>query len=188
MSSAARRHTHISSGDYLAADNDGSVRHEFIDGALYAMAGASARHNLVRSEIDSILANQAPRSCQVFSAEMKLAIKTSETERFYYPDVFVSCDPNDRDPYVRTSASLVVEILSPTTERIDRTEKFEAYKLIPSVIEYALFSQDAMELELFRRRTNWQREFYQHDMAVRFESLDATMNLSAFYRRVQFDA
>jgi Uma2 family endonuclease len=187
MTTAARKHTHVTAAEYLAAENDGLVRHEFVDGALYAMAGASARHNLIRSEVDGILANLAPSSCQVFSAEMKLLIKTNDAERYYYPDVFVSCDPSDRDAYVRRSASLVVEILSPTTERIDRTEKFEAYKLVPSVIEYALFSQDAMELELFRRRTMWQREFYQGEMTVTLESLAATMNISTFYRRVSFD-
>jgi Uma2 family endonuclease len=184
MSVSARKHTFVSVSDYLDGDNDGVVRHEFVDGVLYAMAGASAKHNLIRSEIDTVVSQSAPRECQTFSAEMKLRVKTNETERYYYPDVFVACDPDDRDPFVRNSASLVVEVLSPTTERIDRTEKFESYKTIGSVSEYALVSQDAIELELFRRRTGWRREFYQHDMTVTFESIGLTTNVSTFYRRV----
>jgi Uma2 family endonuclease len=77
--------------------------------------------------------------------------------------------------------------LSPTTERIDRTEKFEAYKRISSLVEYGLLSQDAIELELFRRRTNWQREFYQRDNAVTLESVDLTLSVSQLYRRVALE-
>ena len=108
-------------------------------------------------------------------------------ERYYYPDVFVSCDPNDREIYWCSTAVLVVEVLSPSTDRIDRFEKFEAYKRIPSLMEYGLLTQDAMELELFRRRTDWQREFYQRDNTVTFESVGLTINVSSLYRDVDFD-
>ena len=118
---------------------------------------------------------------------MKLHIKDNADQRYYYPDVFVSCDPSDRDPYSRNTAVLVVEVLSPGTERIDRFEKFEAYKCIPSLLEYGLLTQDAMELELFRRRTDWRREFYQRDNTVTFESVGLTVNVSSLYRDIDFD-
>lgn len=187
MSHSARKFTLISATDYLAAENDGAWRHEFVNGAVYAMAGSSDRHNLIRGNIAALLLDRIPETCQVFSAEMKLRIKSNEEERYYYPDVFVSCDPSDRERYFRNRAVLVIEILSPSTERIDRTEKFEAYKRIPSVLEYALFSQDAIELEVFRRRTSWQREFYQLDNTVTFESINLTVNVSTLYRRITFD-
>jgi Uma2 family endonuclease len=184
MSQSARKFTLVSAADYLAAENDGTWRHEFVNGAVYAMAGASDRHNLVRGNLAAILLGRVPEGCQVFSAEMKLHVKSNEDERYYYPDVFVVCDPNDRDRYIREHAALVIEVLSPTTERIDRTEKFEAYKRIPSLMEYGLLSQDAVELELFRRRTDWQREFYQNDNTVTFESVNVTLNVSQLYRGV----
>jgi Uma2 family endonuclease len=187
MSQTARKFTHMSAADYLAAENDGSWRHEFVNGVVYAMAGASDRHNLVRGRLAAVLLGHVAQGCRVFSAEMKLRIKGNEDERYYYPDVFVACDPADRERYWRNSAVLVVEVLSPTTERIDRTEKFEAYKRIPSLSEYGLLAQDTIELELFRRRTDWQREFYQRDNAVTFESIGLTLSVSQLYRDVEFE-
>jgi Uma2 family endonuclease len=187
MSQTARKFTHISVADYLAAENDGSWRHEFVNGVMFAMAGASERHNLIRSRLTATLLNHVAQGCRVFDAEMKLHIKDNADERYYYPDVFVSCDPNDRDPYSRNTAVLVVEVLSPSTERIDRFEKFEAYKQIPSLVEYGLLTQDAIELELFRRRADWRREFYQRDNTVTFESVGLTLNVSQLYRDIAFE-
>jgi len=187
MSQTARKFTHVSPADYLAAENDGSWRHEFVNGVVYAMAGASDRHNLIRGRLAAVLLGHAPQNCRVFSAEMKLRIKSNEDERYYYPDLFVACDPGDRERYWRGSAVLVVEVLSPTTERIDRTEKFEAYKRIASLSEYGLLAQDAIELELFRRRTDWQREFYQRDNTVTLESVGLTLSVSQLYRDIEFE-
>ncbi len=187
MSQTARKLTHISAAEYLATENDGTWRHEFINGVMFAMAGASERHNVIRSRLTATLLGHVAQGCRVFDAEMKLHIKDNADERYYYPDVFVSCDPNDRDPYSRNTAVLVVEVLSPSTERTDRFEKFTAYKCIPSLLEYGLLTQDAMELELFRRRTDWQREFYQRDNTVTFESVGLTLNVSQLYRNVDFE-
>lgn len=187
MSQAARKFSHISAADYLAQENDGNWRHEYVDGVIYAMAGASERHNLVRGNLAAILNNHLPETCKVFSAEMKLQFVRDTRERYYYPDVFVTCDPNDRDSHSRKTAVLVVEVLSDSTERVDRTEKFDTYTAIPTILEYGLLSQDAMELELFRRRTGWQREFYQRDNTVTLESVDLTISVSTLYRRISFE-
>lgn len=186
MSTVARKYTLLSAADYLAADNDGTWKHEFVDGAVYAMSGASENHNLIRGGIAGFLNDRVGDACRVFSEGMKLQIRTNDRERYYYPDVFVCCDPEDREPYFKSSATLVVEVLSPSTERVDRTEKFEAYASLPSVMEYALVSQTAVEMELFRRRTGWKREFYQQDNVVTFESVGLSVSLSIFYRRVVF--
>jgi Uma2 family endonuclease len=187
MSRTALKFTHISAAEYLAAENDGKWRHEFVNGAVYAMAFASERHNLIRGCLFATLYGRVAQGCRVFDAEMKLHIKDNADERYYYPDVFVSCDPADRDRYSRNTAVFIVEVLSPSTERIDRTEKFEAYKRIPALMEYGLLTQDAMELELFRRRTGWQRELYRRDDAVTFESVGITINVSSLYRDIDFD-
>jgi Uma2 family endonuclease len=188
MSRTARKLRHvISAAEYLAAENDGTWRHEFVNGVMFAMAGASRWHNLIRTRLASTLLEHLSDGCSVFDGDMKLQIKNNNDERYYYPDVFVSCDPNDRDPYLCSTAVVVVEVLSPSTERIDRFEKFEAYKSIPSLQEYGLLTQDAIELELFRRRTDWQREFYQQDNTVTFESVGLTINVSSLYRGINFD-
>jgi Uma2 family endonuclease len=125
MSQTACKFTLICAADYLAAENDGTWRHEFVNGAVYAMAGASDRHNLIRGNLAALLLGHTPEQCEVFSAEMKLRIKSNTDERYYYPDVFVVRDPNDCERYTRDHAVLVVEVLSPSTDRADRTEKFE---------------------------------------------------------------
>jgi len=183
----ARKFTHISAADYLAAENDGAWRHEFVNGAVYAMAGTSANHNLISLNLSTRLLAHVPDHCSVFSSDMKLHIKTNSGERYYYPDIFVSCEPTDQGRYSRNSAILIVEVISPSTERLDRTEKFEAYRGLPSLQEYVLLAQDAMELELFRRRTNWQREFYQRDTTVTLESVNLTLSVSTLYKRVTFE-
>jgi Uma2 family endonuclease len=187
MSLPARKLRRVSAAEYLAAENDGSWRHEFVNGVMFAMAGASRWHNLIRNRLAATLLGHLSEGCNVFGGEMKLQIRHNNDERYYYPDVFVSCDPNDRDLYSCSTAVLVVEVLSPSTERTDRFEKFEAYKSIPSLQEYGLFTQDAMEPELFRRRTDWQREFYQQDNTVTFESVGLTINVSSLYRGIDFD-
>jgi Uma2 family endonuclease len=195
MSLTARKLTRISAAEYLAAENDepwrhefvNGVRREFINGVVFAMRGPGFRHNFVRTNLAEVLHKHVTPGGRVCMAEVKLRIRSKDDERYYYPDVFVASDPDDHDPYCRSSASLVVEVLSPSTERIDRFEKFEAYKCIPALLEYGLLTQDAMELELFRRRTDWQREFYQRDNTVTFESVGLTINVSRLYRDIDFD-
>ena len=164
MNSGARAFKLISSEDYLSQENDGTWRHEFVNGAVYAMSGASDQHNLIVGGSEGLIAGLVGKPCQTFSKDMKVKISNNEDIRYYYPDVFVSCDPNDRAKHWRERPVLIVEVLSPSTERYDRAEKFEAYKSIPSLLEYGLLSQDQIELELFRRRTNWQREIFVHEL------------------------
>ena len=185
MSRTARRFTHISAAEYLAAENDGSWWHEFVNGVVFefvngvvfAMRGAN---------LAEVLHGHVAPSGRVFMAVVKLRLKSKDDERYYYPDVLVACDQNDWDPYC-SSALLVVEVLSPRIERIDRIEKFEAYRRMSTLMEYGLLTQDAMELELFRRRTDWRREFYQIDNTVTFESIGLTINVSQLYRDIDFD-
>lgn len=107
---------------------------------------------------------------------------------FYYPDVFVACDPPG-DPYFRTEPCLVVEVLSPSTERTDRREKLNAYRDCPTVQEYALVSQDSVRVELHRRAADgWHTEvFTRAEDRVTFDSVGLTLSLQDIYRNVRFD-
>ncbi len=178
---------YLSVADYLAGERDGAVRHEYVSGQAYAMAGASARHNRIAGNIFARLNNHLDGAdCEPFISDMKIRIAP---DLFYYPDVVVTCDAPGGDPYFRTEPRLVVEVLSPTTERTDRHEKMAAYKNCPSVEEYALVSQDAMMIELHRRSgDNWQVEiFTEADDECAFASVGLTLKVSDIYRNVRFD-
>ncbi len=147
--SLPRERFRLSVADHLAGERDGRVRHEYVSGQAYAMAGASARHNCIALNIAGRLNDHlAGGESEAFMADLKIRIAP---ELFYYPDVVVTCDGPGGDPYFRTLPRLIIEVLSPTTERTDRHEKLAAYKNCPSVQEYALVAQEGMMIELHRR-------------------------------------
>ena len=176
----------ISAAEYLANENEGTRRHEFVNGMVYAMAGGTERHNVIKLNVAGLLNTTVSEDCRVFDGDMKLHIKNDPDEQYYYPDVFVSCGPADDLLYGRDDAVLVIEVLSKTTERADRYEKFAAYKTVPSLIDYVLIEQLFPRVEVFRRSSGWQREVFHRGDAVHLESLDQTLTFEQIYRRVHF--
>ncbi|MBV8856966.1 MAG: Uma2 family endonuclease [Acidobacteria bacterium] len=177
----------LSVAEYLEGEKDAAVRHEYVAGQAYAMAGASARHNRIAGNIFARLNNLLDGAeCEPFISDMKVSVAP---DLYYYPDVVVTCDPPGADPYVRTEPRLVVEVLSPSTERADRHEKLAAYKNCPSVLEYALVSQDRMLVELHRRvGDGWQTELLTEPVErCAFDSVGLTLALADIYRNVRFD-
>nr|VFK02024.1 MAG: Putative restriction endonuclease [Candidatus Kentron sp. LFY] len=133
----------LSIPDYLNGEADGSIRHEYIDGQVYAMAGGSARHNLIAVNVGSLLDTRLPETCEVFVADMKVRIHRIDDSRFYYPDVMACCREEDKEAYYRESPCLIIEVLSDATERPDRLEihrfeKFQAYRRIETLQEYLI--------------------------------------------------
>lgn len=182
-----RTQTLISPEDYLERELAASVKHEFVDGALYAMAGASDRHGAVTLAFGSALFNHLPAQCSVFTQDMKLRIKAEKAMLFYYPDVLVTCSATDRaDRCFREQPILIVEVLSPSTERVDRTEKFDAYRRVPSLQEYVLADQDMPKVEMFRRRAAWAREEFYPEDSFTLESAVLDLMVAQVYRRVAF--
>jgi Uma2 family endonuclease len=177
----------ISIAAYLASEKDSPVRHEYVDGQLYAKAGASDRHNRMALNLASRLdghLNGGP--CDVFIADMKVIVDPAV---YYYPDVVVTCDPPGGDPYMRTQPHLLIEVVSPSTERIDRHEKAFAYRRVPSLQEYVLVLQDRMQVEVYRRQSGdeWTREiFTQPEELVHFASVGLTLRVSDLYRNVRW--
>ena len=158
MSQPAARNR-LSVPDYLAGEDGADIRHEYIDGQLYAMTGASDRHGLITG---NILAALRPlirgTPCQLFANDMKVRLNISRQDIFYYPDLLLSCDPTDRETYYRSRPCLLVEVLSDSTARIDSREKLFAYQTIPSLKEYLLVSQATRLVQIYRRRQDWARE------------------------------
>ncbi|HMF56137.1 MAG TPA: Uma2 family endonuclease [Pyrinomonadaceae bacterium] len=177
----------LSVADYLNGERDGAVRHEYVGGQAYAMAGASARHNRIAGNIFARLNAQLDGAeCEPFISDMKIRVAP---DLFYYPDVVVTCDQPGGDAYFRTEPRLVIEVLSPTTERTDRHEKMAAYKNCASVQEYALVSQETMMIELHRRSGDeWQTEIFTEPAEqCAFNSIGLALSLSDIYRNVRFD-
>ncbi|WP_446007825.1 Uma2 family endonuclease [Candidatus Electrothrix sp.] len=155
-------HENVSVQDYLAGEQQTEIRHEYINGTTHALGGASPSHNLIAGNVFVALHAAARNSpCQVFMADMKVYLNIAGEDVFYYPDLLVSCDPEDNEDYYRTRPCLIVEVLSPTTERIDRREKFMAYTSLPSLQEYVLIAQDRQAVMVFRQKKSWKLELFQ---------------------------
>lgn len=178
---------YLSVEDYLKYEKDSPVKHEYVDGQLYAMAGASKPHVRIAGNFFNRLDNHlVDAECEPFISDVKVYV--SET-LFYYPDVVVACD--DLDPYYTREPILIVEVTSPTTERIDRHEKLPAYKGIKSVREILLVAQDRVQIEIYRRQTDgtWQTELLTDlNGELQLQSVGLTLQVAQVYRRVKFDA
>ena len=177
----------ISIDEYLAGEEVSQIKHEYRDGVVYAMAGTSDRHNRIAGNIFNSLYNHlADQPCEPFIESMK--VRTSP-KTFYYPDVLVACDGRGADPYYRNEPRLIVEVTSPSTEQVDRTEKLSAYKQIHSLQEYVIVSQDVIRIDIYRRLPDnrWQWDVRTElSEELHLESVGLTMTVAQIYRRVEF--
>lgn len=170
----------LSPEEYLESEPAAAVRREYLAGQLYAMAGSSDRHNTIALNIAAELrARLKGGPCRVFITDMKILVRAAET--FYYPDVFVTCDPADREPLYKEHPKVVFEVLSPTTEATDRREKLLVYRQLPSLDEYVLVSQDRRRVEVFRRAGGWLPEVLVGEDVLRLESLGVELGLGEVY-------
>ncbi len=142
---------------YLAWEAEQSTKHEYHDGEVFAMAGASDAHVTVAGNVYMALRNHLRGSpCSVFISDMKLRVE--EDNAFFYPDVFVTCADSDRgQSHSKSAPVLVVEVLSPATSAYDRGAKFAAYRKLPTLREYALIDPERLSLDLFRREGDSKR-------------------------------
>lgn len=123
-------------GEYFEGEQLPEVRHEYIGGRVYAMSGGSEAHNILSGNLYVALREHfRGRPCRVFMADMKLRLNIAEDDIFYYPDLLVTCDSADDAKYYKTMPTVLVEVLSPPTERLDRREKFLSYQRLPSLEE-----------------------------------------------------
>ena len=174
----------ISVNEYLEGEQLTEIRHEYIDGQVYAMGGASDRHGLIVMSIALSFGKRArEKQCQLFIADMKVRLNISGQDIFYYPDLLLSCDPADRETYFRQAPCLIVEVLSESTERIDRREKMLAYQTLPSLQEYVLVAQDDRQVEIYRRRNEWRPEIVNEGL-FRLDCLDLSISIDDVYEDV----
>ena len=177
---------YISPEDYLRMEAQSPVRHEYVAGTAYAMTGASLRHNILAGNLYAALrAHLKASPCRVFIEGVKLHV--GRDNAYYYPDVIVSCDPRLQtitgDSMVIDQPTALIEVLSPSTEGVDRREKFFAYRKLASLKEYLLVDQNVMEIELFRRQgdVGWERFVFSADDELALASLDFRCPLVEVY-------
>jgi Uma2 family endonuclease len=143
--------------EYLKLEEAATVRHEYVGGEVFALIGATKRHNRIIVNITTRLWGAARGGdCRVYSESVKLRVSD---DVIYYPDVIVSCGPEGNDPLVEDAPCLVVEVVSPSTETTDRREKLAAYKRMPGLEAYLIVAQDRRWVESHLRGEDgvWRR-------------------------------
>ncbi len=175
----------ISNEEYLQGELESDIRHEFYDGRVFAMAGAGEKHNIISLNLATTLRQKSRHTdYRTFIADMKVFIP--ELNRYYYPDILLTCDPEDDHEYYKEHPCLIIEVLSPSTENIDRREKLHAYQDIASLKEYVLVSQEKMEVELYRRSNrHWQYYLLNETSDVlHLDCLDLDIDMSTIFEDV----
>ena len=138
----------LSPEEYLSYEEDSPFKHEYIDGEIYAMAGTTDTHNIIAGNLFSLIRNHLRGTdCRTFFADIKAKIESKNC--FYYPDLLVTCNPNDRETSTyKCFPKLIIEVLSDSTEAFDRGDKFNDYQTLPSLEEYILVNSKHQRLEI----------------------------------------
>jgi Uma2 family endonuclease len=183
----------LTEDEYLQREERSPLRHEFAAGQVFAMTGASLRHNVIALNLAAALrAHLRASPCRVFMADVR--VRVARANAHYYPDVVVSCGPELQhlDPGTRAveDALLVVEVLSANTEATDRREKLLAYRMLPSLREYVLVSQDEARVEVHRRRGDmgWEAIEYAGLEELELPSVGLRMAMREVYDGVPIEA
>jgi len=176
----------LSAGDYLAGEEKSSVKHEYVGGEVFAMAGAGEAHVTVSGNLFALLRSHVRGGpCRVYIADMK--VRVEKADAFYYPDLFVTCDPADaRENLFKRNPTLVVEVLSDSTAAFDRGVKFAHYRMLDSLREYVLIEPERQSVDVFRRDAEGRWVLYPIAEGDELElaSLDFRCPMTAVYEDV----
>ena len=174
-------HQQISEQDYLQGELLAETKHEYIDGQVHAMAGASENHNLLSANILTELKTRLKGTpCRTFIADMKVKVGSN----FFYPDVMVVCQEDNDSEYYKTAPVIIVEVLSKSTRRFDQTDKRLRCQRIPTLEEYVLIEQDKGEIQVFNKKDQWQSFYYYLGDEITFSSLGITVLVEDIYYQV----
>jgi Uma2 family endonuclease len=187
--SAVAKHKLISVEDYLAGELKSSVKHEYLGGVVYAMAGARNVHSLIASNVlGALYTRLRGRRCRPFNSDTKVRIQLPTHVRFYYPDASVICRPNSQDDSFQDAPAAIFEVLSRSTRRIDAGEKKDAYLTIPTLSVYVLFETELPAAVVFRRtEQGFVREVYEGlDAVIPLGEIEADLTLAEVYEGVEF--
>ena len=191
MDTPSREKNRMTQEEYIIFEKTSDMKHEYFDGEIFAMAGATPNHNRIQHNISGILWSQrASRPCDTFLSDQRVKIEAAEN--YTYPDLSIACGDVEFDgDDCLLNPVVIIEILSKSSEAFDRGDKFTLYRAIPSLREYILVSQYRSKVERFIRGENgiWQILNPCTDIAlsVKIESIDLELPLSDIYYRVEFE-
>ena len=185
---ATPKFDYITPDEYLEMEEKSEIKHEYIDGYVYAMAGANDPHVTIALNMAFVIRNHLRGSnCRVYMSDMKARIDS--LNRFYYPDVMVTCDPRDtQSQNQKRYPKLIIEVLSKSTEGFDRGDKFADYQQIETLEEYVLVNTKRQRLDCFRKEGGrWFLETYSGEMAdFQLSSINFKGEFTALYEDVSF--
>jgi Uma2 family endonuclease len=169
--------------EYLDFEGDSEFRHEYVNGSIYAMSRPTMAHMRITRELLFAVGNHLRGGpCEVFSENALLHIRTEADEIMYYPDLMVLCQPDKVGPHYARDPKLVCEVLSPSTQRIDRREKAMTYRRGASLEEYVLVAQDKHQVAVHRRQEDWQPRLYEGPQTfAEFRSIGLSLPLAQIY-------
>jgi Uma2 family endonuclease len=180
------KNDYITEQEYLDDEKDAETKHEYVDGEIFAMAGAKKNHQrIISNMVIDIGSHLKGTPCEVFSSDVK--VRADSGKKYFYPDILVVCENDDKDDYYAESPRIIVEVLSNSTRKYDKTFKRQIYQTIPTLEEYVLIEQDRVEIEVCRRASGWQSTFYFIDDEITFTSIDLTLSVLDIYQRVEND-
>ncbi len=185
MGAAAFAESLVSPADYLAGERLGDVKHEYLDGVVYATAGTTVQHDRIAGNIYRALGNQLQGGpCEPFSSDVKVRIESAGAKFYYYPDVTVDCAEPHPASLFAEAPRVIFEVLSPDTERIDRGEKFRNYQTVPSLAVYVFADQFHRFLTVYRRvGDGWRSELLEGDAVLPLPEIGCQLPISAVYER-----
>jgi Uma2 family endonuclease len=172
--------------EYFEFEEKSTTRHEYVNGYVQAMSGASVAHcRIVQALVFALNERLRGNSCEIFSTQVELNLKTDTDQLVYYPDVMVSCDRTGWGEAWIQNPRLVIEVLSACTRDIDRREKAMSYRRAPTVEEYVIAAQCSRQFTIYRRAQNWVPEVVSGAGGVaEFRSLGVSIPLVEIYRKV----
>ncbi|MEQ1604475.1 MAG: Uma2 family endonuclease [Pyrinomonadaceae bacterium] len=177
----------LSIDDYFEGEEMSPVRHEYLYGEVYAMAGVSQNHSRITRNLLNLLSSHLKDSrCEAYSENLKVQ---PSAEVFYYPDIVVTCEGDFKNKFVCQEPKLIIEVTSPSTIQIDRREKLFAYQKMACVQEVVVIDQERVKIELHRRLADgqWITYFFSDtDTELDFQSVGMNLDVSAVYSRVTF--
>jgi Uma2 family endonuclease len=185
---AAKKLNLVPVEDYLAGELVSPVKHEYVGGVVYAMAGARNVHNLITGNVfGSLHASLRGRRCRPFNSDTKIRIRLPTQVRFYYPDVSVICRPNPQSDSFQDEPAALFEVISRRTRRVDEGEKKDAYLKIPSLSVYVLLEQETAAVVFRRTEQGFVREVYEGlDAVIPLDEIEAALPLADIYDGVEF--
>jgi len=181
--------THLSPEAYLEWEKENDTKHEYLNGEVFALAGAKDAHVTVSGNLFALLhAHLRGGPCRIYMADMKVSVE--RVNSFFYPDIMVTCDERDRETqYYKRYPSLIVEVLSESTAAFDRGNKFSTYRKLDSLSEYVLVDPDSLNVDCFRfdeTTGHWVLYPFAAGDTLELSSIGFSAPIESLYENVEF--